>query len=123
MIFRRGSIVGRTGPIQAFKRIRQGHFPGAALVMGLGPGEIILIILAILLLFGGRKIPELMRSLGEGVREFKKASKGLTEEETRAPGPKSDSEKLRDAASALGIATEGKSDEELRAEISAKMGK
>jgi sec-independent protein translocase protein TatA len=92
------------------------------LVMGLGPGEIILIILAILLLFGGRKIPELMRSLGEGVREFKKASKGLTEEEPPAPGPKSDSVKIREAASALGIATEGKSDDQLRAEISAKMG-
>jgi sec-independent protein translocase protein TatA len=91
------------------------------LVLGIGPSEIILIIFAILLLFGGRKIPELMRSLGEGVREFKKASKGLSEEEPRA-GTKSEAEKLREAASALGIATEGKSDEEIRSEISARMG-
>ncbi|MBE7177083.1 MAG: twin-arginine translocase TatA/TatE family subunit [Mucilaginibacter polytrichastri] len=44
--------------------------------MGLGAPEIILIILAILLLFGGRKIPELMRGLGKGVKEFKNAQNG-----------------------------------------------
>lgn len=38
----------------------------------LGHWEIILIVLAVLLLFGGRKIPELMRGLGSGVKEFKK---------------------------------------------------
>ncbi|HYK75486.1 MAG TPA: twin-arginine translocase TatA/TatE family subunit [Daejeonella sp.] len=43
------------------------------LLAGLGAPEIILIILAILLLFGGRKIPELMRGLGRGVKEFKDA--------------------------------------------------
>ncbi|RYY36673.1 MAG: twin-arginine translocase TatA/TatE family subunit [Sphingobacteriaceae bacterium] len=42
--------------------------------MGLGTPEIILIVLAILLLFGGKKIPELMRGLGKGVKEFKDAS-------------------------------------------------
>jgi sec-independent protein translocase protein TatA len=44
--------------------------------MSLGPTEIILIIAVLLLLFGGRKIPELMRGLGQGMREFKKASRG-----------------------------------------------
>jgi sec-independent protein translocase protein TatA len=44
--------------------------------MGLGAPEIILIILAILLLFGGKKIPELMRGLGKGVKEFKEAQNG-----------------------------------------------
>ncbi len=39
-----------------------------------GVTEIILIVLALLLLFGGRKIPELMRGLGQGLHEFKKAS-------------------------------------------------
>jgi len=48
--------------------------------MSLGPTEIILIIAVLLLLFGGRKIPELMRGLGQGMREFKKASKGGDEE-------------------------------------------
>ena len=36
-----------------------------------GPNQVILIFVAILLLFGGRKIPELMRGLGRGVKEFK----------------------------------------------------
>ncbi len=45
------------------------------LLFALGPTEIILIIAVILLLFGGRKIPELMRGLGQGMKEFKKASK------------------------------------------------
>ncbi|MBS1937353.1 MAG: twin-arginine translocase TatA/TatE family subunit [Bacteroidetes bacterium] len=41
----------------------------------LGPTEIILIIALILLLFGGKKIPELMRGLGKGMKEFKDAQK------------------------------------------------
>ena len=40
---------------------------------GIGTGEILLIILAILLIFGGKKIPELMRGMGKGVKEFKDA--------------------------------------------------
>ncbi len=40
-------------------------------LQNLGAGEIIIIALVILLLFGGRKIPELMRGLGKGVRSFK----------------------------------------------------
>jgi sec-independent protein translocase protein TatA len=54
---------------------------------GLGTGEIILILLVIVLLFGGRKIPELMKGLGKGVREFKDAQNGTsdtTEEKTKA---------------------------------------
>lgn len=41
----------------------------------LGATEIILVILVIVLLFGGRKIPELMKGIGQGMKEFKKASK------------------------------------------------
>ena len=44
-------------------------------LFALGPTEIILIVLVVVLLFGGRKIPELMRGLGQGMKEFKKASK------------------------------------------------
>jgi sec-independent protein translocase protein TatA len=40
-----------------------------------GATEIILILLVIVLLFGGRKIPELMKGIGQGLRDFKKASK------------------------------------------------
>ena len=39
-----------------------------------GPGQIIVIALFVLLLFGGRKIPELMKGLGKGVKEFKDAT-------------------------------------------------
>lgn len=41
------------------------------LFMGLGMSEVIIIALVVLLLFGGKKIPELMRGLGKGVRSFK----------------------------------------------------
>jgi len=41
-----------------------------------GPQEIIIILIIVLLLFGGRKIPELMKGLGKGMKEFKNASKG-----------------------------------------------
>ena len=41
-----------------------------------GPSEIILILDIVLLFFGGKKIPELMRGLGKGMKEFKDASKG-----------------------------------------------
>jgi len=41
----------------------------------IGPPEIIIIAIIVLLLFGGRKIPELMRGLGKGMREFKDAQK------------------------------------------------
>jgi sec-independent protein translocase protein TatA len=50
----------------------------------IGHWEVVLIILAILLLFGGKKIPELMRGLGSGVKEFKKGLKeGDSKEEAK----------------------------------------
>lgn len=49
------------------------------LFMGLGAKEIIIIALVIVLLFGAKKIPELMKGLGSGIKEFKKSVK---EEET-----------------------------------------
>jgi sec-independent protein translocase protein TatA len=47
------------------------------LIGGLGAGEITLIVLALLLLFGGKKIPELMRGLGKGMKEFKDGKDGI----------------------------------------------
>ena len=41
----------------------------------IGPWQIVLIVVIVLLLFGGKKIPELMRGLGSGLKEFKDASK------------------------------------------------
>ncbi len=52
----------------------------------LGAPEIILIILGLLILFGGRKIPELMKGLGQGMREFKKASKSDDSDSTGSSG-------------------------------------
>jgi sec-independent protein translocase protein TatA len=46
----------------------------------LGTQEIIIILVIVLLLFGGRKIPELMRGLGKGIREFNDAKSNVTKE-------------------------------------------
>ena len=47
------------------------------MILGItGPWQIVLIVVVILLLFGGRKIPELMKGLGKGMKEFKDATKG-----------------------------------------------
>ena len=52
--------------------------------MGIGPFQIVLIVIAIVVLFGGKKIPELARGLAEGIKEFKKASKDIKEEVSKA---------------------------------------
>jgi len=49
-------------------------------MFGLGTPEIILIVIAILVLFGSKKIPEFMQGIGKGIREFKKASSDVHEE-------------------------------------------
>lgn len=53
-----------------------------------GPWQIILIVIVVLLLFGGKKIPELMRGLGSGIKEFKNASKD--EDKPKNEEPKED---------------------------------
>ncbi len=45
-----------------------------------GPWEIVLVVLVVLLLFGGRKIPELMKGIGKGVKEFKE---GIAEDDKK----------------------------------------
>lgn len=57
------------------------------IILGIpGPWQIVLIVFVILLLFGGRKIPELMKGLGQGMKEFKKATKD--EQKTEDEGEK-----------------------------------
>jgi sec-independent protein translocase protein TatA len=60
---------------------------------GMGATEIIIIVAAVLILFGAKKIPEFMKGLGTGVKEFKKATREVTEEIQNAgeekPTPKS----------------------------------
>jgi sec-independent protein translocase protein TatA len=58
-----------------------------------GATEIILIILVIVLLFGGRKIPELMKGIGQGMKEFKKASKVEDESDKTKEESKEDTKK------------------------------
>lgn len=61
----------------------------------LGVGEWVLILLVVLLLFGGKKIPELMRGLGRGIREFndaksnvkKEIEEGMSDKDITAPPP------------------------------------
>ena len=48
--------------------------------MSLGWNEILLILLVVLLLFGGKKIPELMRGMGKGIREFQDAKNNVRKE-------------------------------------------
>ncbi len=50
------------------------------LLFGLGAPEIVVIVLVVLLLFGGRKIPELMKGLGSGIREFNKAKNEVSDQ-------------------------------------------
>ena len=55
--------------------------------MNLGTGEIIIIVFVVLLLFGGKKIPELMKGLGKGVRSFKQGMTDITDEINRPDEP------------------------------------
>ena len=53
------------------------------LFYAIGPWQVIIIVAVILLLFGGRKIPELMGGLGKGIKEIKKATKEEDKEERK----------------------------------------
>ena len=55
----------------------------------IGFTEILLILLVVVLLFGGRKIPELMKGIGQGMKEFKKASR-LDDEPEKKEEPKAE---------------------------------
>ena len=78
----------------------------------LGTWEIILIALVILLIFGGKKIPELMRGLGKGVRSFKDGVSGVEDEEKMEEQEKqSNSEQSERSNSAGGLSFWGHLDE------------
>ena len=49
-------------------------------IQNIGVGGLVMIVIIVLLLFGGKKIPELMRGLGKGMKEFKDAKKDISEE-------------------------------------------
>lgn len=54
---------------------------------GLGGTEVLLIVLVLLLFFGGKKLPELARGLGKGIREFKDASSGIDKDKEKNETP------------------------------------
>ena len=58
--------------------------------MNLGPTEILVIALVVLLLFGGKKIPELMKGLGKGVKSFKEGMNEATNPEEKKEEAKED---------------------------------
>jgi sec-independent protein translocase protein TatA len=60
------------------------------------PMHLILILLVVVLLFGGKKIPELMKGVGEGMKEFKKASRLNDEPEKKETGVKESEIKVSD---------------------------
>jgi sec-independent protein translocase protein TatA len=104
--------------------------------LNIGTPEILIILLIALILLGPSKLPQLARSLGEAVKEFRKASSGLTEEVRQATQPirteqplipvqaqkekEIDYEIIKKLAQKLEITTEGKSEEELIKEIISK---
>jgi len=64
--------------------------------MNLGTPEIILILVVVLLLFGAKRIPDVMKAMGQGVKEFKRAAKEISAEEpttTAAPKPENNTQK------------------------------
>lgn len=58
-----------------------------------GPWQIVLIVAVLLLMFGGKKIPELMKGLGQGIKEFKDASKPSEGKEEKAEETKEEDKK------------------------------
>jgi sec-independent protein translocase protein TatA len=62
-------------------------------MFGLGTPEIILIAIVILVLFGAKKIPELMQGLGKGIKEFKKASSDIEKDITSVDDKSSEQKK------------------------------
>lgn len=59
----------------------------------LGPTELIIILIIVILLFGARKIPDLLKGLGKGIREFKEASKGVDPDAPQIQQPKAEEKK------------------------------
>jgi len=60
-------------------------------ILGLSGGELVLVLVVILVLFGAKRIPEFAKGLGKGINEFKKASRDVTdamENESQNPAPK-----------------------------------
>jgi TatA/E family protein of Tat protein translocase len=83
------------GGVLILKEGHEAYFMNTTLaVLGLSGGELIIILVAFLVIFGAKKIPEFAKGLGQGIKEFKKASNEVTNEfqnalnqETPPPAP------------------------------------
>jgi len=69
----------------------------AFITLAIGVWQIVVIVLLVLLLFGGRKIPELMRGVGQGMQEFKKATAENADDEVIVDDTDEDTKKIKDA--------------------------
>lgn len=86
-------------------------------MLGLGTTELLVVLFIVLLLFGGKKLPELARSMGSAVREYSKAQTTDVEEE-KAPKKEEDEKTvILEAAKKMGIETEGRSIKEIAQEL------
>ena len=88
---------------------------------GVGPTELILILAVVMLLFGASKLPELARSMGSSVGEFKKAQKeseqNLKDFEKTLKEPVAPKTKVQETAEKLGLDIKGKTDDQLLEEF------
>ena len=97
------------------------------IVLGLldSPGELLVVLLLVVLLFGSAKIPELARNLGKAKAEFNKAQREAETEPkpaaTAAAMPVDDEKKTLEAAHALGIPTEGRPLTDVKMDIRKRM--
>lgn len=81
------------------------------MIGGLGTPELIIVLFIILLLFGGKKLPELARSLGTAVKEYTSAAEDSStyiKEKTKTKNDDEEKEAILEAARKLGIETEGR---------------
>ena len=68
----------------------------AFVILAIGVWQIVVIVLLVLLLFGGRKIPELMRGVGQGMKEFKKATSDSGDDDEEESEDSRERKKLKD---------------------------
>lgn len=91
----------------------------------LGPWEIGLILVIIIILFGGKKLPELARSIGDAVKQYRKATEGVEEtvKEERGEITEQERKTILETAKKLGIDVEGRSIKEISEDILKKAKK